>query len=188
MKLLMKRLLFLAAAAIMLSAPACASDEPPAGPDLPGAMVLTSTAFEEGEPIPARYSCDGEDVSPALAWSEVPEGTDSFALIMDDPDAPGGTFTHWVIFNIPRGDRNLPEGVPADSRLDNGALQGQTGFGRMGYDGPCPPSGPAHRYRFTLYALDGELSLSEGATKQQVLDAIEGHVLDQVTLTGTYQR
>lgn len=163
-----------------------------AGEKLPedGEMTLsvTSTAFQEGDLIPDKYTCQGQDISPPLAWSELPEGAQSLALIMDDPDAPGGTFTHWVIFNIPSNSRGLPEAVPTEGQLSDHTIQGKNDFARIGYRGPCPPSGSAHRYQFTLYALDQSLNLKAGASKKQVLDAIHGHVLARGELTGRYQR
>ena len=165
------------------------------GPEAPGApkegeMVLSisSTAFQEGESIPAQYSCQGQDISPPLAWGEPPAGTKSLALIVNDPDAPVGVFTHWVLFNLPAGSRELPEAVPAEPQLANGALQGKNDFGKIGYAGPCPPPGSPHRYRFTLYALDNALDLKSGATKKQVIEAMSGHVLAQGQFTDTYQR
>jgi len=153
-------------------------------------MVLTvlSTAFQEGDRIPSKYSCEGQDISPPLAWGEPPAATQSFALVVDDPDAPGGVFTHWVLFNIPSDSRELPEGVPTQARLASGTLQGKNDFGRIGYAGPCPPAGRLHRYQFTLYALDQPLDLKAGASRKQVLDAMQGHILAQGQLTGTYQR
>jgi len=155
-----------------------------------GEMVLTvsSKVFQEGGKIPAKYTCDGQDVSPPLAWSEPPVGTESFALIMNDPDAPGGVFTHWVLFNIPSDNRQLPEAVPTQAKLPSGALQGKNNFGRIGYGGPCPPPGRPHRYQFIIYALDQPLDLTAGASEKQVLDAMERHILAQGQLTGTYQR
>jgi Raf kinase inhibitor-like YbhB/YbcL family protein len=150
-------------------------------------MKLTSTAFKEGSMIPSQYSCDGEDISPALAWTDVPDGTKSFVLISDDPDAPMGTWVHWVIYNIPEEARELAEGVASDKQLLNGALQGINDFRKIGYGGPCPPGGK-HRYYFKLYALDTKLNLSAGATKKEVEKAIQGHVLTQAQLMGTYQR
>lgn len=152
------------------------------------ALSVTSTAFLEGDKIPGKYTCQGQDISPPLAWSEPPRGTQCFALIMDDPDAPGGVFAHWLIFNIPSDSRTLPEALPTQNQLPNGALQGKNDFGTVGYRGPCPPSGPAHRYRFTLYALDRPLDLKPGTSKKQVLDAMNGHILAQGQLTGTYRR
>lgn len=155
-----------------------------------GGMVLTvsSPVFQEGGKIPTKYTCQGQDVSPPLAWGEPPVGTQSFALIMDDPDAPGGVFTHWVLFNIPSESRQLPEAVPAQAQLSSGALQGKNDFGRVGYGGPCPPPGRPHRYRFTLYALDELLDLKAGASKKQVLGAMPGYILAQGQLVGTYER
>ena len=152
------------------------------------ALTVSSSAFKEGDRIPAKYTCQGQDVSPPLAWGEPPAGTQSVALIVDDPDAPGGVFTHWVLFNIPPDSRNLPEAVPTQAELASGALQGKTDFGRIGYGGPCPPPGRPHRYQFTLYALDQPLGLEGGASKKQLLSAMEGHILAQGQLTGTYQR
>lgn len=149
---------------------------------------LTSTAFKEGGDIPVKYTCDGEDVSPPLSWSALPEGAGSLALIVDDPDAPGGTFTHWVLFNLPADTWALPEGVSKRKVLDSGALQGVNDFGRMGYGGPCPPPGRAHTYRFHLYALDMELDLPAGATKGEVMKALKGHVLADGVLKGKYRR
>ncbi len=151
-------------------------------------MVITSTAFQDGETIPIRYTCDGVDISPALSWSGVPEGTQSFVLIVDDPDAPGGTFTHWVIFNIPANTLELEEGIPTSSQLSSGALQGRNDFSRTGYGGPCPPWGSTHHYHFTLYALDITLDLNPGASKTAVLNAMRGHILAQAELIGIYQR
>jgi Raf kinase inhibitor-like YbhB/YbcL family protein len=152
------------------------------------AIELTSTTFREGDAIPIRYTCDGQDISPALIWAEPPEQTKSFALIVDDPDAPGGVFTHWVLFNIPIDVHQLGEGIPAQEQLENGVLQGKNDFSRIGYGGPCPPKGSTHRYRFTLYALDQHLNVKAGASKKQVLDAMQEHILAQGQLTGNYQR
>ena len=151
-------------------------------------LSLSSPAFEKGDGIPTKYTCEGQDVSPPLAWSEPPEGTQSFVLIMDDLDAPVGVFTHWVIFNIPPDTGGLPEAVPTQSQLTSGALQGKNDFGRIGYGGPCPPPGRLHRYQFSLYALGQSLDLKLDASKKQVVDAMQGHVLAQGQLTDTYQR
>lgn len=164
-----------------------ASPAPPEGTE-PSTLELTSTAFSQGAEIPEKYTCDGVDVSPPLSWSSPPEGTESLALIMDDPDAPMGTWVHWVVYDIPPDRGSLPEGVPADEPLSDGSLQGKNGWQRDGYGGPCPPSGSSHRYVFTLYALDTELGLEAGATKGSVLDAMDGHVLAQGELIGTYTR
>jgi len=145
---------------------------------------LISTAFEQGEPIPVGYSCDGEDISPSLAWGDPPAGTQSLALIMDDPDAPVGTWDHWIVFNIPAEIRELPEAMSAG---DVAATFGKNSWGRSDYGGPCPPGG-THRYFFKLYALDTTLGLDETANKGQVLGAMEGHILAQAELMGTFSR
>ena len=152
------------------------------------ALSISSPAFQDAEKIPIRYTCQGQDVSPPLAWGEPPAGTKSFALIVDDPDAPGGAFTHWVLFNIPSDTRQLPEAVATQAQLPGGALQGKNDFGQIGYGGPCPPPGAPHRYRFILYALDQALNLKAGVSKKQVLDAMQRHILAQGQLTGKYQR
>jgi len=152
-------------------------------------FTIQSSAFADGQAIPSRHSCEGDNVSPLLSWSGQPEGTQSFALIVDDADAPSPWkfFTHWVMFNIPANVEGLPEAVPARERLENGAIQGVTGIGKMGYYGPCPLPGNPHRYRFTLYALDTTLNLRPRATKEQVLNAMSGHVIGETLLTGTYK-
>lgn len=150
-------------------------------------FTLTSTAFKEGAAIPSIYTCDGQDVSPPLAWSEPPTGIKSFALISDDPDAPMGTWVHWVVYNLLPSVRQLPEVFPMDGQLPDGTRQGKTDFGRTGYGGPCPPSG-THRYFFKLYALDTTLSLAPGATAKQLEAAMRGHVVAEAQLMGTYRR
>ena len=146
---------------------------------------ITSPAFSAGGPIPVKYSCKGSDITPALTWSEPPAGTQSFALILDDPDSPSGTWVHWVMFNIPASARGLPENIPTDPQLSDGSLQGRTSAGTSGYHGPCPPSG-IHRYFFKLYALDTMLSLPASANKEKVLAAMESHILANVELMGTF--
>jgi len=150
-------------------------------------MEIKSTAFKEGEMIPSKYTCDGPDVSPPLEWSNVPENTKSFALINDDPDAPVGTWVHWVIFNIPGNENKLEENIPKKEVLRNGARQGKNDFGRIGYGGPCPPGG-THRYYFKLYALKKELDLKPGSTKRELLKAMEGNVIAEAYLMGKYSR
>lgn len=150
------------------------------------AIELTSPSFKEGEPIPSKYTCDGENVSPALAWKNLPQGTKTLALICDDPDAPVGTWVHWVIFNIPDTMTGLPEAVPTNPSLPTGAIQGLSDFRKPGYGGPCPPSG-RHRYFFKLYALDGILPIGPQTTKKDLLKAMEKHILGQCQLMGTYQ-
>ena len=150
-------------------------------------IQLTSSAFEEGRFIPSKYTCDGENISPPLKWSNLPKGTKSLAMISDDPDAPIGTWVHWVIYNIPSSISEFEESIPTDKELLNGAKQGINDFKKIGYGGPCPPSG-AHRYFFKLYALDLELKLEPGVTKTDLLKAMEGHILEMGQLMGTYQR
>jgi Raf kinase inhibitor-like YbhB/YbcL family protein len=150
-------------------------------------FTLTSSTFAQGQPIPRDYSCKGRDISPALAWTEPPVGTQAFALIMDDPDAPAGTWVHWVIFNIPASARALNEAMPTGSQLADGSVQGKTSAGSSGYHGPCPPSG-THRYFFKLYAVDGMLNLTASADKQALLKAMEGHILAQAELMGTFSK
>ncbi len=153
------------------------------------AFILTSAALKDGATIPGKYTCDGVDVSPPLAWSGAPAGTRSFALIADDPDAPGGTWVHWVLYNLPAEVSELPENIAKVESLDlGGARQGRNDFRRPGYGGPCPPPGPAHRYFFKLYALDMRLELKAGAQKKDVEAAMEGHVLGSAQLMGTYAR
>ena len=150
-------------------------------------LEITSSAFSEGGMIPGRYSCDGPDISPDLSWQGVPEGSRSLALICDDPDAPAGTWVHWVLFNIPVDEKGLTAQIAPDAKLSNGALHGTNDFRRLGYGGPCPPRG-THRYYFKLYALDTVLPLKAGATKAQVEAAMAGHILAQGQLMGKYKR
>lgn len=176
--------------------PAEEAPEPTSTPAPP--FEISSGAFEPGEEIPVEYSCDGANLSPPLEWSGVPAGTQSLALVVDDPDSEPPGFVHWVIYGIPPTSSGLPEGVPAEATLPDGALQGTNDFAQypagtfpggaainqVGYDGPCPPS--AHRYAFTLYALDTVLDLQALATGADLLQAMEGHVLGEVELTGAY--
>jgi Raf kinase inhibitor-like YbhB/YbcL family protein len=152
------------------------------------AFELTSSAFKQNESIPREYTCDGSDISIPLKWKDSPAGTKSFALIADDPDAPRGTWVHWVIYNLPADTQELSAGIAHGDSLQNGARQGKNDFGKIGYGGPCPPSGPSHRYFFKLYALDQATNLKPKATKQQLLDAMKGHVLQETQLIGTYKR
>ncbi len=150
-------------------------------------LQLTSSAFSVGELIPLKYTCDGEDFSPPLAWNDPPPGTKSFALICDDPDAPGRTWVHWVRYNIPADARDLAENQPNDAHLPDGSLNGTNSWKRLGYGGPCPPRG-VHHYYFKLYALDTMLDLPAGATKEQLLDAMLKHIVTDTELMGVYQR
>ncbi len=151
-------------------------------------FALKTTAFAEGGAIPKKYTCDGADVSPALQWHDAPAGTQSFALIADDPDAPVGTWTHWIIWNIPGKATALPEGVAKVGESGDGALQGKNDFKRIGYGGPCPPPGKPHRYFFRLYALDAKLDAKAGGGRDELERAIKKHMLAETELMGTYGR
>jgi len=150
-------------------------------------MEIKSTVFKHGEMIPAKYTCDGVNVSPALSWMNFPKDTKSFALICDDPDAPMGTWVHWVIYDIPVSITQLPENVAPQRELAQGGKQGTNDFRKIGYGGPCPPGGE-HRYYFKLYALDRMTDLKSGATKEQLLKAMKGHILAEAQLMGKYRR
>jgi Raf kinase inhibitor-like YbhB/YbcL family protein len=152
------------------------------------AFAIRSSAFAPGSEIPRKYTCEGADVSPPLEWEDPPAGTKGFALICDDPDAPAGTWVHWVIYGIPPEARKLGDSVPATPRLQDGSLQGRNDFGRMGYGGPCPPLGKAHRYFFRLYALRSRPALEPGLTKDACLKAIQGQVIVATEYIGTYRR
>ena len=151
-------------------------------------ISISSDAFNDSTSIPVEHTCDGEDRSPPLSWNTVPAGTQSIALIVDDPDAPGKTWVHWVIYNLPANTTGLPGAVPKNKTLDDGSLQGKNDFGRIGYNGPCPPPGKPHRYFFRVYALDTALSLKSGATKSQLESAMSGHILAQGEMVGKYGR
>jgi Raf kinase inhibitor-like YbhB/YbcL family protein len=150
-------------------------------------IKITSSAFEEGGMIPSKYTCDGENISPPLSWSGAPSETKSFALINDDPDAPAGTWVHWVIYNIPGTEKGLKESLPVKKNLDDGTVQGLNDFRKTGYGGPCPPGG-THRYYFKLYALDVTLNIDGDATKDKLLEAMKGHILAEGQLMGKYSR
>jgi Raf kinase inhibitor-like YbhB/YbcL family protein len=149
---------------------------------------LQTSAFSEGGTIPKKHTCDGGDVSPELTWTNAPAGTQSLALIADDPDAPAGTWTHWVAWNIPASDAKLPEAVPKNETLPDGTRQGKNDFKRVGYGGPCPPPGKPHRYFFKLYALGIKLDLRAGASRSELEQAMKGHVLGQAEVMGKYGR
>ena len=158
--------------------------------DKPGAkpmsIILTSSAFKNGETIPEKYTYNGGNISPELSWDSIPEGTKSFALIADDPDAPRGTWVHWVIYNLPAGSKELQEHVSKAESMQNGSKQGINDFGKTGYDGPCPPPGSPHHYYFKLYALDCKLGLKSNAKKSDLVDAMKGHILGQGEIIGKY--
>lgn len=169
----------------LIAALACKRNTAPAGlPDL----ILTSASFTNT--MPNQFvSCEGEpDDSPELAWQSPPANTQSFALIVTDPDAPIGTFTHWLLYDLPPDMRELPQGIRKAEQLPNGSRQGTNDFGEIGYDGPCPPGQSSHRYLFDLYALDTKTNLPPGVTKKQLLDAMNNHILAHGQLTGRYQR
>jgi Raf kinase inhibitor-like YbhB/YbcL family protein len=152
------------------------------------AFTVKSPAFSPGAEIPKQFTCSGADVSPALEWSGAPAKTASFALIMDDPDAPVGTWVHWALWNLPASTRSLPQGVAKREQLEDGSQQGANDFRKIGYNGPCPPPGKPHRYFFRLYALDAKLSLASGATRQELDAAMKGHVVGQAEYMGTFRR
>ncbi len=151
-------------------------------------MILFTSEFANSQTIPTRFTCSGENVSPALSWSNLPAGTASLALIADDPDAPSGLWVHWVLYNIPAALTGLPGALEKIEILKDVGTQGRNDFSRIGYDGPCPPPGRPHRYYFTLYALDQQLDLMPGLSKKNVLVSIQGHILAQAQWMGIFQR
>ncbi len=151
-------------------------------------VFLTSTAFDHQQRIPRRFTCDGEDLSPPLVWHGVPDEARRLALVMEDPDAPRGTFTHWVYYNLAATLRELPEGVDKTPHPASGGEQGLNDFGNVGYNGPCPPPGPAHHYHLTLYALDEQLELPQSCSAQALRHAMHAHILGEGELIGTYAR
>ncbi len=151
-------------------------------------LRLTSEAFASGKTIPTQYTCEGADVSPPLTWDGAPDDVQSFVLICDDPDAPNGVWSHWVLYNIPPGKEGLAEDVPREAELPWGGVHGRNDFGDLGYGGPCPPPGPAHHYYFRLYALDMKIDLPAGATRQQVIDWARGHIITETELMGRFAR
>jgi Raf kinase inhibitor-like YbhB/YbcL family protein len=174
-------------ASLLLSAASLLSQTAPTG----GAATpfqLSSTSFAGSEGIPKQFSCEGSDASPPLSWKGVPSAAKSLALIMDDPDAPAGTWVHWVLYNLPASATDLAEGVEKQEQLANGTLQGRNSFGKVGYGGPCPPPGTPHRYFFKFYALDIKLDLKAGAGKDELEQAMKGHILGHAELIGTYRR
>jgi len=152
------------------------------------ALQLTSQAFQDGDSIPAEYTADGRDISPPLQWEGVPEGTKAFVLLCLDPDAPVGTFVHWTLYDIPADCHLLEEGVPPEETVLNSARQGKNNFGRIGYGGPAPPPGGPHRYIFYLYALDQPTDVPAGASKDSIVNTMQGHILAETSLTGKYGR
>jgi Raf kinase inhibitor-like YbhB/YbcL family protein len=171
---------------LLFSTAACRHSETPVAAGIAATLALSSTSLQGGK-FPSQYTCDGADTSPQLSWPAPPAGTKSFALVMADPDAPGGTFVHWVLYDIPADARELPAAVPKQAQLADNSRQGKNDFGKSGYGGPCPPGG-THHYVFSLYALDITLGLAPGATRSQVESAIKGHILAHGELVGLYSR
>jgi Raf kinase inhibitor-like YbhB/YbcL family protein len=170
------------------SPPSPSSSPPPKESSAAVPLTLTSPSIKEGQRVDARFTCDGEDRSPALSWSDLPKGTQSLTLIMDDPDAPSGTFTHWVLYGVAASRSSLPEGMDKLAEIKDLARQGKNDFGKLGYGGPCPPAGKPHHYRFKIFALAAGLSLPPGSDRSALERAMEGKILAQGLLTGTYQR
>jgi len=176
--------------ALLLAAPflaGCRHTEPAIAVASGAAITLSSTSLKDGR-VPKEFTCDGEDKSPPLTWQAPPNGTRALALTLTDPDAPGGAFTHWVLYNLPANNGELSAGLPKQAELADGSRQGRTDFGKVGYGGPCPPPSKPHRYVFTIYALDRTLDVPAGATRSQVESAIQGHVLARGELTARYSR
>ncbi|HEX6908546.1 MAG TPA: YbhB/YbcL family Raf kinase inhibitor-like protein [Terriglobales bacterium] len=184
----------LLAAFLLLASAICPADDATAAPSSPQpgrramSFVLETKAFPKGGEIPRKYTCSGEDVSPGLSWSGAPRGARSFVLSVEDPDAPSGTFTHWIVYDLPPGAHQLPENVPKTGDLSDGGHQGRNDFRRLGYGGPCPPPGKPHRYFFKVFALDSTLNLPAGASRQEVEQAMHGHLLAQAELMGKFAR
>jgi Raf kinase inhibitor-like YbhB/YbcL family protein len=151
-------------------------------------LTVTSTSFQSGGEIAKKFSCAGEDVSPQISWSGAPDGTQTFVLIADDPDAPAGTWTHWVLYDLPASSTSLNEGLPKSEQLPDGSKQGRNDFRKIGYNGPCPPAGKPHRYFFKVYAVDRKLGLKPGASRGEVEKAMQGHVYAQGEYMGTFRR
>ena len=186
-------LLFATGFALLLSGCSNRVQQPPSASPTADAnanaqpMLLSSTAFSDGQAIPDKYTCHGQDISPPLRWTGAPAQTKSIALTCEDPDAPSGTFIHWVIFNVPAAANGFSENVAKTATLPDGSGQGKNSFGNIGYNGPCPPSGKMHHYIFKVYALDASVTLNSGAGKDDLLNAINGHILAQAHLAGTFQ-
>jgi Raf kinase inhibitor-like YbhB/YbcL family protein len=178
----------LALALLLTATLAAQSPNQPKGGQSSMAFTVTSPVFASGAVIPNPYTCQGADISPALNWSGQPTQAISLALVMDDPDAPAGPWVHWVMWNIPATTRLLAENVPKQERLGTGAMQGRNDFGKVGYNGPCPPPGHTHRYFFRLYALDVKLTLPPGTKRKELDAAMQGHIVAHADYMGTYRR
>lgn len=151
-------------------------------------MRLNSPAFERGERIPTQYTCEGRNISPPLVWHEVPEDAQSLALIVEDPDASNGTWSHWIIYNLPTTKTEIREEFPEGEPIGGTGAQGRNDFGNVRYEGPCPPLGSSHRYFFRLFALDEELDVTAGVTRQQLMDRMQGHIIETSEYMGTFSR
>jgi Raf kinase inhibitor-like YbhB/YbcL family protein len=175
--------------ALSLVVGACSGSNDERDISLPANTVaLTSDAFADASSIPTEYTCEGQDISPPLRWSGAPVEAQAFVLLVDDPDAPGGTFAHWLIYDLQPSTTELPAGIPVDAVLPDGGKQGKNDFGKIGYGGPCPPKGSEHRYRFRIFALDAPLNLDSGKSKGDVEHAMQGHILGGGELTGRFKR
>jgi len=184
----MEKIVLLFIAVGMLSVSVCAKNpDVKKGAKKMGTITVTGQAFNHMQPIPPQYTCDGADISPPLTWNNVPPAAKSIALICDDPDAPAGTWVHWVVYGLPPAIDSLPENVPKTDTIPGGGIQGKNDFQRVGWNGPCPPGG-THRYFFKIYALDIMLNLPAGKTKTAIEKAMKGHILAQGELVGTYTR
>lgn len=183
-----RKVLLVLFAVLVVLLSACSSSKPSSN-TANQPFGVTSSAFAANQSIPKRNSCEGENLSPPLTWPAPPAATKSFVLILDDPDAVpvvGYVYDHWIVFNIPATTTSLPEGVPTDKRLSDGSQQSPNSAHTVGYSGPCPPNGQTHKYVFTLYAVDSLLDLQSGATKEQIMKAIEGHTLAKAELAGSF--
>jgi Raf kinase inhibitor-like YbhB/YbcL family protein len=187
---MLSELLTIAIAATLTTcfSPTLAPESSSRGGPTPVTLQLKSPDFAAGEKIPKQFTCEGADISPALAWNDPPSGTKSFALIVDDPDAPVGDWVHWVLYNLPPNLRSLPQNLPKTEQSADGSRQGLNDFKKIGYGGPCPPAGKPHRYFFRLYALDTKLNLNSTASKKELESAMQGHILAQGEYMGRYAR
>lgn len=189
MRRIIKAAVCIVAIPAFLAGTGCAPKSEPVAEEPKGqGIAITSPAFRAGQPIPARHTGDGDDLSPPLQWSGIPQEARSLVIICDDPDAPRGTFVHWLLYDLPASEKGLPEGVPRDEKLPSGASQGTNDFGRYGYIGPSPPSGPVHHYHFRLYALSAPTGLKPGASRGDLDAAMKGRVIATGELVGTYKR
>jgi Raf kinase inhibitor-like YbhB/YbcL family protein len=188
LKMLSWNRLLIICGCLFLVAPSGCSGEPKSAPGGEIKLQVSSPAFSEGQPIPQKYTCDGNNISPPLAWTQPPADTKSMALIVEDVDAPGGVFTHWILYNLPAKEIALAENIARTATLNDGGKQGKNSFGKIGYSGPCPPPGKPHRYYFKIYALDVALKLLPAVSREDLLAAMNNHVVAEGQLMGTYGR